>query len=210
MKNFKLEVNTRLDILKDDSKFKSVIQDVEKDFFCISIPINNGEYMTFRNNEYIEMVYYKDESYLYKLTCNVIGTTKDNNIPMYKISNPKEIVKVQRRNFVRVNITKKTSYVKGEYSGIRGEQFLPALLLDLSGGGMRVKIKEELKYGDLITVKVNCGESDLYLKAKIVRKEKSIDGRYIYGSEFWEVDNNLREKVIQEIFSIMRKQRELV
>lgn len=75
---------------------------------------------------------------------------------------------------------------------------------------MRVKIKEELKYGDLITVKVNCGESDLYLKAKIVRKEKSIDGRYIYGSEFWEVDNNLREKVIQEIFSIMRKQRELV
>lgn len=210
MRNFKLEVNSRVDVLKDDNKFKSVIQDVYEDYFCISIPMNNGEYMTFNKGEYIELFYYKDERYIYKLICTIIGGTKDNNIPMYKISNPKEIVKIQRRNYVRVNITKPVEYIRGQYDESVNGVFTQALLLDLSGGGMRIKIKEELEYDELITVKINCGDNKIYLKTKIVRKEKTTDSRYIYGTVFCEVDNNTREKVIQEVFSIMRKQRELV
>lgn len=210
MSKFKLVINSRVDIMMDKRVYKTVIQDVVKDGFLISIPISEGEYLILNQHEEVELYNYVDDLSLYKLNCNIIGKVIDNNIPLYKISLPKDIKKIQRRNYVRVNMLHPIKYVKGEVNNIKDSEMLPALLLDLSGGGMRIKLREELYTGDIISAQLNSEELAINAKGKVVRKEKSNDGRFIYGISFWQLDNISREDIIRNVFKIMRKQRELV
>lgn len=210
MSKFKLVINSRVDIMLDKRVYKTVIQDVAKDGFLISIPISEGEYLILNQHEEVELYNYVDDLSLYKLNCNIIGKVIDNNIPLYKISLPKDIKKIQRRNYVRVNMLHPIKYVKGEVNNIKENEMLPALLLDLSGGGMRIKLREELYIGDIISAQLNSEELAINVKGKVVRKEKSNDGRFIYGISFWQLDNISREDIIRNVFKIMRKQRELV
>lgn len=210
MSKFKLVINSRIDIMLDKRVYKTIIQDVVKDGFLISIPISEGEYLILNQHEEVELYNYVDDLSLYKLNCNIIGKVIDNNIPLYKISLPKDIKKIQRRNYVRVNMLHPIKYVKGESNNIKDNEMLPALLLDLSGGGMRIKLREELYIGDIISAQLNSEELAINVKGKVVRKEKSNDGRFIYGISFWQLDNISREDIIRNVFKIMRKQRELV
>lgn len=210
MSKFKLIINSRIDVMMEKKVYKTVIQDVLKDGFLISIPVNEGEYLMLNYHEEVELYNYVDDLSLYKLTCNVIGKVIDNNLPLYKISLPKDVKKVQRRNYVRVNMLHPIKYVKGDSGNLNDKKMLPALLLDLSGGGMRIKLREELYKGDSISAKLNLDELEINVKGKVVRKEKCDDGRFIYGISFWQLDNMSRESIIRSVFKIMRKQRELV
>lgn len=210
MSTLKLVINSRIDVIIDKTVYKTVIQDVLGDCFLISIPINQGEYLMLNQHEEVELYNYVDDLSLYKLTCNVIGKVVDNNIPLYKISLPKEVKKIQRRNYVRVNMLQPIKYSKEELNSSKNKEMLPALLLDLSGGGMRIKLKEKLYTGDIISANLQSDELAINAKGKVVRIEKCDDGRYIYGISFWQMDNISRENIIRSIFKIMRKQRELV
>lgn len=207
MSTFKLIINSRLEVFMGKVMYKTVIQDVLKDGFLISIPVNQGEYLMLNQHEEVELYNYVDDLSLYKLTCNIVGKVVDNNIPLYKVSLPKDVKKIQRRNYVRVNMLHPIKYIKEE---AKDSEMLPALLLDLSGGGMRIKLKEELYTGDFISAKLNSDELVITAKGKVVRKEKSNDGRFIYGISFWQLDNISRENIIRNVFKTMRKQRELV
>lgn len=210
MSKFKLVINSRIDVMVEKKVYKTVIQDVVKDGFLISIPVNEGEYLMLNHHEEVELYNYVDDLSLYKLTCNVIGKVVDNNIPLYKMSLPKDVKKVQRRNYVRVNMLHPIKYVKGDSNNLNDKEMLPALLLDLSGGGMRIKLREELYTGDIISAQLNSDELAINAKGKVVRKEKCNDGRFVYGISFWQLDNISRENIIRSVFKIMRKQRELV
>ena len=41
-------VNGRIEILMDDGIYKSNIQDIDKDYIAISIPVKDGEYLPLR------------------------------------------------------------------------------------------------------------------------------------------------------------------
>lgn len=209
MSKFSLVVNSRVDVLVDKVVYKTTIQDVLKDGFLISIPANHGEYLLLNKNEDIELLNYVDDLSLYKLTCSVIGRVVDNSIPLYKISLPRDIKKIQRRNYVRVNMLHPIKYSKEEAKN-KGSEMLPALLLDLSGGGMRIKLREELAAGDVISAELKSDELSITAQGKVVRKEKCDDGRFIYGVSFGQLDTISKEKIIRSVFKIMRKQRELV
>ena len=82
--------------------------------------------------------------------------------------------------------------------------------MDLSGGGMRIKVKEKLSFNDSIISNLNYENEKVVIKGRVVRIEKTEDKRYIYGIDFKDIDNSTREKIIRIVFKIMRKQRELV
>ena len=84
------------------------------------------------------------------------------------------------------------------------------LLLDLSGGGLRIKVKEKIRLGEKIILKISCENESYEIIGKIVRCDKSQDGEYIWGIEFKEIDERKRDKIVQKVFSVMRKQRELL
>lgn len=213
MESLKLSINGRVDVLwEEENIYKSTIQEIEEDSFSITIPVNNGEYLTPHAGEKLELMCYDDGGNVYRFNCKVKGRNTDNNIPLYILSEPYDVSIIQRRNYVRVKIVQMIQYLKGSLEGenINSLKFSPAILLDLSGGGMKIKINEKPSLGEQLIAELKYNEYEALTKGKIVRIEKTEDNKYICGVNFDDLDNITREKIIKMVFTIMRKQRELL
>jgi len=148
MEKLKLEINNKLEVFYDKKNYKSVIQDIrekEKEVL-ISIPVFDGEYLTLATGTIIEQIYYGNNN-IYQFKTKILGRTKERNLSLYRLSLPYDIKKIQRRDYVRVNFVKIINYINAK--DIENEKYKKALLLDLSGGGMRIKVEEKLEKGEV-------------------------------------------------------------
>lgn len=212
MVKLRLGLNNRIEVIKNKEIYKSIVQDIREKHIKINIPVNKGEYLSLAMDEEIELIYYDKESSLFNFYCKVIDRVKENNISYYRLSLPYNIKKVQRRNFVRVNVLEFIRYIKENKSLERDKVENPvkkAILLDLSGGGMKIRSKENLKKGDILLININHNDIKLDLKGRVVRVKEDNDD-YLCGVSFLNIDSKTREKIIKIVFIILRKQSELV
>jgi c-di-GMP-binding flagellar brake protein YcgR len=205
-----LTINKKLEILVDEKYFKSNIQDITDTYIAISIPINSGEYLPLTKGTLIDVIYYEEDN-LYNFKSVVMGR-KFENIPILLISTPREIKKIQRRKYVRVPTINTVKYknLKNEPStkpsSIANSEYSKAILLDLSGGGMKIKISEEIKLRHFLLVCLTINNEDIFIVGQAMRIIKDDDGRYNCGLSFEFLDNATREKIIKLIFQLMREQ----
>lgn len=201
-----MDVNGKLDLYWNDEVFKTEVQDITDEYIVIGIPMHNGSYLALAKGDLIELVYYDDVS-LYGFTSEVIGRSREGSVHQIFIRHPENWRKIQRRNFVRVGVTQYINYevlIDDNYSEKK-----KGMMIDLSGGGLRLKTAEQLSQGDIVRVFIQNEEVNIVGDGKIVRTEKDTDGRFLYGVSFEEIDGLSRERVIQYVFNIMRKQRKL-
>ncbi|RXM78475.1 flagellar protein [Clostridium tetani] len=211
MKSIKeFNVNGRIEILMDDGVYKSNIQDINKEYIAISIPVKDGEYLPLRLEDTVEAVYY-NKNKLYKFYTIVSGRKVDDRVMMVLLKHPDKISKVQRRNFVRVPFTvevlcallEKNQSIKN----ITDNQFefFHGHTVDISGGGIKLSTEKELQLGELLIITIPIKDENISIKGKIIRKEKI--NEFIYGVAFEDVDNKTVEKIVSLLFQIMRKHR---
>lgn len=208
-----LSINSIIDVLWQENMYKATIQDMGDSEILISIPVKDGIYLTLNNDTVIENIFYDEKGNVFSYKAKVIGRHIEKDIPFYKLTKPYDIKKIQRRDYVRVNLIQIINYVKEmdlKKEIKKEEEYENALLLDLSGGGMKVKIKEKLEKDDLIIANLKYENEKITIKGKIIRVEKTEDKRFICGVAFVDIDNSTREKIIRTVFKIMRKQRERV
>lgn len=209
MKKFKLEINGNIQILDGEVAYKSNLQDVSENYLLIDIPVNNGIYLTMNDNDEIEAEYYVDGGSYYKFNCRVLGRTKEGKLNLYRLSKPYNIIKIQRRNFVRVDMVEYAFYNLPNDN--KEEKWKKGIILDLSGGGMKIKTEEKLSLRDRVTVNIFIGENEkVQVVGEAVRVEKINTNEYICGLKFKEISERTRDKIIQKVFEQMRKQRGLV
>ncbi|ASW43081.1 flagellar brake protein [Clostridium isatidis] len=209
MEKLKLEINNKLEVFYDKKNYKSVIQDIrekEKEVL-ISIPVFDGEYLTLATGTIIEQIYYDNNGNVYQFKSKVLGRIKERNLSLYRLSSPYDIKKIQRRDYVRVNFVKAINYL---HSNNIEEKYKKALLLDLSGGGMKMKVEEKLEKGDVIFSKIIYEDSIINVNGKVVRVERTDDNKFICGINFSDISEKTREEIIKIVFKVMRKQRELI
>nr|WP_286172892.1 flagellar brake domain-containing protein [Caproiciproducens sp. MSJ-32] len=205
----KLEINNKLEVLYDKKNYKSVIQDIreKEEEILISIPVLDGEYLTLATGTIIEQIYYGNNN-IYQFKTKILGRTKERNLSLYRLSLPYDIKKIQRRDYVRVNFVKIINYINAK--DIENEKYKKALLLDLSGGGMRIKVEEKLEKDDIILAKIVYENSIINVNGKVIRVERTEDNKYICGIIFSDINERTREEIIKIVFKVMRKQRELI
>ncbi|SDP57305.1 c-di-GMP-binding flagellar brake protein YcgR, contains PilZNR and PilZ domains [Clostridium gasigenes] len=212
VKKFDVVINSKLEVKWADGIYKTLVQDSNSKNILISIPVVGGVYLTLKTGEEIELVYYDNGENIFSFKCRVINRIKENNISYYSITLPYDVIKIQRRNYVRVDtvqVIKDIKKYEKETNGQADDKISNALLLDLSGGGMRIKLREKLEKSDVISAKIGSENEEVLIKGKIVRVDITEDKRYIYGISFEELDNRTRERIIQIVFRIMREQRKL-
>lgn len=203
-------INKKIEILVDEKYYNSNIQDVTEDYIAISIPINAGQYVPLTKGTIIDVIYYEEEN-LYKFKSSVLGR-KFEKIPILVISKPSDIIKIQRRKYVRVPLMNIARYKnlknqpKTNPSSIGKGEFLKAVLVDLSGGGMKVRVSEEIKTEDFILVDLTFNNENLLIVGQAKRIVKDDDGRFLCGLSFEFVDSSTRERIIKYIFQLMREQ----
>lgn len=203
MKRFKLEVNNNIEIYEDDKVYKSRIQSVNDKEIYIDIPLHNNEYLILNKGDNIHLIKYGNEGSVYELSCKVIDRKIEGNIRLYRLSEPYDIKKIQRRNYVRVET------IRGIKCFRKDEEF-NALILDLSGGGMKIKSNKKLEMDEEIVSFIKTDDGEFMVKGKIIRVEETSFNQYSLGIEFVDIEERTREKIIKLVFSIMRKQMELI
>ncbi|MDD6794988.1 MAG: PilZ domain-containing protein [Clostridiaceae bacterium] len=207
MKSIEFKVNANIIIIKDEKRYKSIIEDVTDKEFFINIPVNEGEYLTLENEEELECYYYVEGGNYYRFFTKVIGRKVEKDLPMYKVVKPESIEKIQRRNYVRVSLTEYAIYKKHTEEGFEWQQ---CILLDLSGGGLKIKLEKHLNINDEIVINIYCGDESCEVVGKVVRCEKNSSKEYICGIEFQDLDERQRDKIVKKVFEVMRKQREVI
>ena len=204
------KINKKLEILVGEKYFNSNIQDITPEYIAISIPSSSGEYIPLSKGAIIDVLYY-EEDHLYKFKSIVIGR-KFENIPILLISLPREIKKIQRRKFVRVPLLNVGKFKnlknapKTNPATIDKSEYAKAILLDLSGGGMRVKVSEEIKVNDFLLVSLIVKKEEVLVVGQTKRVQKDDEGRFICGLSFEFLDNLTQERIIKFIFQLMREQ----
>lgn len=210
MHDFNLEVNDRIEVIVGEKAYKTLIIDVQDDSIKINLPVNNGEYLMVQIDETIEMNSYLDESRCFNFYSNVISRGKEGNVIYYKVSKPFDIKKIQRRNFFRVGLLERIEYKI--ITDTNAEEFdsIPykdAFMVDLSGGGLKLKVKDDIKEEDLLLIKMIVKGIPIQLKCDIARIENTADKEKLYGLTFLDITPVQSDIIIEELFEIMRKQR---
>lgn len=212
MKGLEIGLNRIISIFWDDKKvYKATVQDEDEDFFSITIPAAEGNYLFLKEGDWISATFNDDKGNVYKFTTGIIKRKIDNNIPMYVLNIPEKFIKVQRRNYVRVSTILPVEYARFKVdSETIFDVLSPATLLDLSGGGLKIKIKNKLDLSEKIAVKIKYNDEEVIVKGKIVRVDKTEGSEFICGLLFENIYEKDRDKVIKIVFTIMRKQRSVI
>lgn len=222
MSNIKLEINCVIDILFENNIYKSTIQDVKEEEFLIAVPVNDGIFLTLNEGDELQQIIYDGSGNVFGYKSKVLGRYVEEEKPYYRLSFPYSITKIQRRDYVRVDIVQIINYVNEkeleddlkenskEAKVIIKENYKDAMLLDLSGGGMRVKINDSINLNDTIVVSLKYEDEEIEIKGKVIRITKNEDRSFVCGVTFVDISNAIREKIIKTVFKIMRKQRELI
>jgi len=218
MTDMELKINSRIEIIDFHGgiNYKSNIQDMTEVGMSITIPVKEGKYLPLNTGEKVSIIYYGDKE-VYQFEAEVLGRAID-VIPVINISKPQNPRVVQRRNYVRVLMLKNLKFISidkeladKETSKITKvidkSQFKKAILLDLSGGGMRIKTEEKLQLSEFIMIAIELIEEEIMIKSRVVRCDLQPDNTNAYGLKFLELGEKDRDKIIKYIFQVMREQR---
>jgi Predicted glycosyltransferase len=211
MKSLKIGLNRVISIFwKDEKVYKASVQDEEEGFFYINLPVCDGEYLFFVEGQRLSMLF-NDENNIYRFETTVEKRTIVNQMPLYKLAIPETYEKVQRRDFVRIEFVQNLKYVRlSDKNEELDTEYNNALLLDISGGGLRMKSKEKNSTNDRVMINISFENDVVNIIGTIVRVSKSEDKEYIYGVKFDDSQKSSREKIVKIVFKLMRKQRGLV
>lgn len=206
MVSIKLVLNGNIKVYDGDEKiYKSVIQGIYNDSIVINIPYGNKEYLLLEEDKEYEMYYHYDKicySFHTKLIAKEMDSEK--NISLYRIEYPYDIKKIQRRNFVRVDLI---DYIKYKKIDSEDNSWDNGMLFDISGGGLRIAVDENLENEDIYLFKFKLSTNMLEVRGKIVRYIGTSTTGKVYGVEFLDISEKNRELIIREVFKQMRKER---
>lgn len=205
MKNFNLKLNEIIVVKYDDVIYRCSIQGITENSVSINVPVNNGELLMLNGGEVLDVQYCSETGNYYEFELEVIGRNNDDNIPMYNLSLPRNLRRIQRRDYVRVEVLRNIKYRRKEE-----ESWREAIMLDISGGGMRIKVPIELDIGDRLITKFESSGKLFEIEVEIKRNEKVNAGEYIYGLEFIDINEKRRDNIIEDVFFVMRRQREII
>jgi len=216
MEKLELVINKNIEVIWDREVYKSVIQEVNENYFSISIPSKEGTYIPLRQGDIAEIVYNSMPN-IFQFDSHVLGRKID-GIPLVMLEIPNKYKTIQRRQFFRaatLDVTTISYYEKLKDKNDKriktlkplNDNFNKAVLLDLSGGGMRIKVDEPAELGDILHLFLETQKDTIEIYGKIVRVTKNELNAYLCGINFLDLTEKERDKIIQYTFELMRGRR---
>ncbi|WP_028307488.1 flagellar brake protein [Desulfitibacter alkalitolerans] len=216
--NFKfLQVNSNIEVMREDDNtvYKSLIQEIREDGFLIQEPVYKRFILSLKYGDRVGLGVFT-ESDRYTFEASVLGVKDDDNLKLYILSQPENVKKHERRNFVRVEAAININYIVLESPLISSKDMdkyqltQRALAIDLSGGGMMLKVDKALPEKAYLII-----EFELVIKGSIQRlrlfgqvmrnlvENRGGVKRYLSGVSFYNLDERTQDKIIAYVFDKM-------
>ena len=150
----------------------------------------------------------------YKFSTHYLDKAREGNIPVWIVTMPAEVQKIQNREFVRVSADYTVILRPLNEYGAMGDMIITRIT-DISGGGIRFNSETELKSGDHILAVAHLANERMNQEFHIVgsvisceKKEQATEKKYVSRVKFMIKDDRVREDIIRYIFEEERLTRQ--
>lgn len=204
----KLFEGLSIEIIISDGEYKgryrTRIEEMGVRIISIGVPVSQGGFIPLREGTTLDVIFCDDVS-AYSFTSVIINRITI-PIPNLVIEFPSKITKIQRRQYVRLPLVTPLEYRILEKDGLsKGKK---GYTIDLSGGGILFKTKDDLPSNTIITIRTVIGDENIELPATVIRSVKEEENNdYGISAEFHEISENTRDKIIRYIFDVQRDRR---
>lgn len=205
MAGLRLRVGLKLEIWREDSAITWItrIEEVNAESFAVSSIFAGAEVHVLRPDEQVKcLLTDKETQAQYGFIANVIRREMK-GVPLYYLTNPKEVIRIQRRAFVRLPVLIPQLFrTSGETEWHKG------YLLDLSGGGARISHKFPLSLGQQVQLQFTMRKEDgpLLVQGRVTRIERA-DGvgpaTYHSGIRFDALPEPTQDLIVGYVFERM-------
>jgi c-di-GMP-binding flagellar brake protein YcgR len=204
-----LKINQKIELeIKQgpyQGKYISKVSDLTEEEIIIIPPYVNGEILPLRINQAIS-VYFTGDLAVYKFYSRVIERF-NKSIPLLKILHPDKVLKIQRRDYFRLDAKKRLKYRRLDSELNAVEDFKETTSINISGGGLKIILQEALLIDTRIEIFLDLPElNDIPIIGKIVKVHELPDG-LAAGVEFVDLDPHIRELIIAWLFEHQRELR---
>lgn len=185
-------------------KYRTRIEEVGQRILSIGVPMKDGQFIPLREGTTLEVIF-ADDIAAYTFSTSIIKRIAL-PIPSFIIESPKKIIRIQRRQFVRVPIISQLKYQIIDKNGVSNDK--KGFMIDLSGGGLLLRSQENIPLQTIIVVKTQIGDKVMELPGIVIRTEKEIEkDDYMISIQFHEISEKIRDKIIAYVFDIQREMR---
>ena len=195
--------NQNVDIIIDDGArkktYRSRVEDMSEERLLIAAPFEKGYVVPIRADSKLWIEYYdtsvKNQG-KFQAEVKLERRISTQHLPLLLVSISSEWTKIQVRSYVRVDVL-----VKGSYSLIidkKPTKQYPCTIKDISGGGCLFITKELLEKQKII-LDIALTNNEVRAEGSIVRV-RPMDGMYEYGVSFTDIEERVRQEVIQFVF----------
>ena len=211
----KLEVNQSIDVEVKRGLYKgtflSKIDEVNEENVKILAPYRNGEIVPLRVGTEMN-IFFTGENAAYKFHSEVLERIEE-QVKLLVITPPEDIVRIQRRDYFRLDVKKDAKYRKLDDDYELGDEyesegdFIESQTIDLSGGGVRLVNESGLEEGDFIELMIDLsGIEDVVILGE-VKQEYDLPNGEAVGVEFQDITRQARDEIIGWLFDYQRELR---
>jgi c-di-GMP-binding flagellar brake protein YcgR len=215
----KLSINQKIDVIDNNSTYKSKIQDINDDYIMIDVPYASSSYLLMHTGKVIEF-YAAFENDVIKYKSVILSRKKEQNVYLAVLTVPEMVGKVQRRDYFRLPISLEVSYnvltgTKNNYNLDNiPEAFLKSLkkaaTIDLSGGGVKIITDKYIKHNSKVLIILNLSKEIKIICNTIRCDYNSINKNYRTALSFMNIDERTRDVIIKFVFEKSREQTKLL
>lgn len=212
-----LKLNSKIELISEDEEITSgLVQDIVDNKILVSIPSDDKQFKILRVGDKVRGIIYDGDNALD--FDGIISARIAGGIPTYEVLCLTDLSKVQRREDFRVNHAIPMFYSKDLQllKDIEIERplkeiskdFKRAMMIDISGGGVRLSCNENLHIDDRILLLFELGSRNIISEGRIVYKVLSVsprETRYTYGIGFVGMNEGYKEEIIRNVFTLMRR-----
>jgi c-di-GMP-binding flagellar brake protein YcgR len=205
----KLSVNQQIEIEVKNGPYKgtyqSKIAEINQDRLKILLPFSGGDIVPLRLETELN-VFFTGNDAAYKFYSRVRDRVKE-KIHILVIDSPHEIVRIQRRDYFRLDAKLDVKYRKLDQDHEPIEHYIKSQTSDLSGGGIKLVLESELKKDDIIEMLLDIeGIEELPIMGK-VRELYDIPDGQAAGIEYIDINRKIRDLIISWMFDYQRELR---
>jgi c-di-GMP-binding flagellar brake protein YcgR len=193
--------------------FNSSIQDISRGVISIAWPYLQERPLVLRRGDIVE-VRLASKNATYSFKTSVIGEKTD-NIKLYQLAYPKEVQRIQQRLHVRLPVILDARYAVRE-DDKKPLKFVTASTVDLSGGGLKLAVREKIKEHTKLYLEFNLPLRKkpelLKLEALVIRSQLVDLDRAVYhlGLKFMNINRKQEDMIVRFIFERMAQQKRLL
>ncbi|MFW6269796.1 MAG: flagellar brake protein [Bacillota bacterium] len=204
-----LKVNKRIELEVNrgpyQGSFNSKISDIKNDKIKILTPTVKGELVPLRKNLKLD-IFYTGNTAAYKFTSRIVDRELE-PVPVLVIKYPEKVERIQRRDYFRLQIQIEVKYRHVDSEGEPlDDKFRETISRDLSGGGIKMVVENELNVDTLLELYLDIPEiKKIPIMGKVVQTHTEEKVKTA-GIEFKAINPQLRDQIVGWLFD---KQREL-